>query len=308
MKKNNLLKLKPAQLLTHARNMRRFYPAEQVREMANSILAAKGVIEPLIVIKESRGHKWLVIDGNMRLAGARLLGEKSPSLDCKVIDCTEADQLLSMTITNQVRYDIDPVSEGLHYKALQKEGLSTRDISKRTGVYEIRISNRKILADLEEPIQKLIISGKLPADPRVARALLRLTPAVRIKLATHLSENPNIKIATILNACERLLEDRNPKKRLKHPASGLSGVVRAGDKTTSAKDIRAAAKAMCKKCNQVEDKLGVGDEPSWSMLAHAADDTCSDCDLREMQRICACCPAVQLLRTILAMKESTNGR
>ena len=54
--KKELLKLSPTQLLTHPRNMRRFYPAEQVREIANSILAAKGVIEPLIIIK-SKGSK-----------------------------------------------------------------------------------------------------------------------------------------------------------------------------------------------------------------------------------------------------------
>jgi len=57
----------------------------------------------------------------------------------------------------------------------------------------------------------------------------------------------------------------------------------------------------------MEDRLREGDEPAWSMLVHAADDTCGDCDLKDMQRICSCCPAVQLLRNLVAMKDKTNG-
>ena len=306
--KKELLKLKPDQLLTHPRNMRRFYPVEQVREMANSIIAAKGVIEPLIVTKEAKGNKWFVIDGNMRLAGARLLEKESPYLDCKIVDDTEAEQLLSMVIANQVRYEIDPVSEGLHYKALQAEGLSVRDISKRTGVYEIRIASRKILADLDEPIQKLIAAGKFPADVRVARALLALTPAVRVKLVTHLSENQNIKIKTILTACERLMVEKNPANKLKNPAIELSAAMRSNIKTVSGKIIRSAARKMCEKCNQVEGKLNEGGEPAWSMVVHEMDQTCKSCELKEMRGICTLCPAVVFLRNIINLKENHNGK
>src|ERR1700744_6515801 len=106
----NLLMLKPSQLLNHPRSMRKFYPADQVGEMAESIAAHKGVIEPLIVMRDSKKDKWIVIDGNMRLAGARLLGDKCPDLECKVVEQTEAEQRLSMVIANQIRYDVDPVS------------------------------------------------------------------------------------------------------------------------------------------------------------------------------------------------------
>lgn len=301
MSKKELLKLNPEQLLTHPRNMRRFYPAEQVREMANSIIAAKGVIEPLIVAKESNKNKWLVIDGNMRLAGARLLGEKCPSLDCKVVDQNEANQLLSMVITNQIRYEVDPVSEGLHYKALKSEGLSIRDISKRTGVYEARITHRIILADLDEPIQKLIADGKLPASPIVAHALLKLKPDMRVRLAIRLSENPNTKISTIEKACDRLLEDKTPKKKLKRPAVELSGALE-NKGATNGKSLRRAAKKVCEKCNQVEGKLCESSEPAWSMVVHAADENCGSCDLKDMQRICTMCPSVTLLKNLITMK------
>ncbi len=274
--------------------------------MANSILAANGVIEPLIVTKEPSG-KYIVVDGNMRLAGARLIGDKCPLLDCKVIKQNEAEQLLSMVIANQVRYDVDPVSEALHYKALKNQGLSIREISKRTGVYEIRISNRIILAELDDPIQKLIADKKLSHDPSVARAFLQLTPAVRIKLAQRVAENPNIKIATIINACASLAQNKKTTKKLKRPAVELSGALQAKG-AADGNNIRAAAKAMCHRCNQVEGKLNDNDEPAWSQVVHAADETCNNCDLKEMQSVCLGCPAVVLLRKLLNAKVKTNGK
>lgn len=305
MNKRELLALKPSQLLTHPRNMRRIYLAEQVREMANSIAASNGVIQPLIVQKDPSG-KWLVVDGNMRLAGARLLGDKCPALDCKIVEQKELEQFLTMTAVNKVRYDVDPVSEGMHFKALQDEGMSVREISKKTGVYEARISNRLVLADLEEPIQKLIAAEKFPADARVARALLELTPAVRIKLVSRCAENPNMKLATIINACERLRpENKKTGKKLKRPAVELSGAL-TGKGATDVKTLRAAAKKMCESCNQVEDKLRQGDEPAWAFIVHEADKNCNDCTLKDMQEVCAQCPAVSLLRNL--MKGSVSGR
>lgn len=297
----NLLSLKSSQLLTHPHNMRRFYPADQVGEMAESIAANKGVLQPLIVTRDAK-DKFIVVDGNMRLAGARLLGDKCPLLECKVVDTEAADQLLTMVIANQIRYDVDPVSEGLHYKALQTEGLTVRDISKRTGIYESRIISRKVLAELDKPIQQLIIENKLPHSADVAKALLSLTSAVRIKLAERLAQNPNVKIKTILNACERMAKDQPPTKKLKRPAVELSGALNVKGETVTAKDVHAAANKVCFSCNQYEGALAQGPAPAWSMIVHSADKTCDTCSLKDMQKICGSCPAVELLRNIIANK------
>lgn len=299
-----LILLKPDQLITHPRNMRKFYPADQVREMAASIASCEGVFEPLIVTPAA-GGKWIVIDGNMRLAGARTLGEKCPLLECKVVNQSEADQLLAMVTANQVRYDVDPVSEAMHYKALEDEGLSVRDISKRTGVYEARIINRKILADLEQPIQQLIIDGKLPSSHLVASELLKLPPKTRLRLATRAANNPNMKIQTIVKACQNLAAGK-AKKKLTRPAAQLASIEgQEGDVT--AKELRLAVARACKACNQFDVELMHGRAPAWSMVAHAADATCSSCDLKEMQSICRTCPAVELLRNLKAAKADSHG-
>ena len=293
--------LKPKNLLTHPRNIRRFYPPKDVQEMANSIAAVGGVLQSMIVVKEGKNHshKYFVVDGNVRLAGANLLGDKCPPLKCEVVTQSKAEQQLSMIIANQVRYDIDPVSEGLHYKALRDEGLSCREISKRTGIYEVRITKRLILADLPEQIQQLIIEKKLPADERAAKALLSLPKKKAIRLAERLAKNPNIKIMTIVAAAEKLASKEAGGASLKHPASELSGAAASEKKKARIEEIREVAAKTCHSCNQYEGKLKKTPEPAWSMVTHAADTTCKQCPLKEMQNICGSCPAVQLLKNLL---------
>ena len=301
MTSNNLLLLKPKNLLTHPRNMRRFYPSSQVREMANSIAAGGGVIQPLIVTEdgEKNSHKYFVVDGNMRLAAARLLEDKCPPLECKVVEQKESEQLLSMVVANQVRYDVDPVSEGLHYAALMKEGLTVRSISKLTGVYEARITKRKVLADLPEAIQRLIANGRIPADDRAARAFLSLPKDRAVKFAERLAQNPNITIKTIVAAAEKLAQKQAAGKPLKRPSAELSGALRSEKKSASAAEIRKAAREACHSCNQYEGKLRETPEPAWAVVVHAADKTCDQCPLKDMQTICGSCPAVQLLRKLV---------
>lgn len=292
--KQGIINLRPDQLITHPRNMRKFYPADQVQEMADSIRAHSGVIEPLIITKGSAG-KYLVVDGNMRLAGARLLADDCPPLECKIVSMTEASQLLAMVTTNQVRYDVDPVSEALHYKALRdKEGLTIREISKRTGVYEARIINRIILAELEEPIQQLIADKKLPSNHLVAQALLKLEADMRMHLVKKIAANPGTSIKTIIKACENLAAGKAAKK-LKRPAVQTAGVEDKQGRIR-AKELRLAFTKVCRSCNQLEDELGQG--LAWPVVAHAADETCSRCDLKEMRTICESCPAVELLRNL----------
>lgn len=300
--KAKLMMLKTKHLLIHPKNMRRFYPDAQVREMANSIAAAGGVLQPLIVVKDptKHSHKYLVVDGNMRLTAARLMGDKCPDLKCDVVSQKDAEQQLSMIVANKIRYDVDPVSEALHYKALQEQGLTNRKISKLTGVYEARIINRRILADLPPEVQQLIVEEKLPASPDAAKALLALPDRkTMVKLATRLAKNPNIKIRTIIAAAERLTIGDAGKKKLKHPASELSGAPSTQRVVALRGELRDAAKNTCQKCNQYEGKLRKTPEPAWGMIVHASDKTCEVCPLKEMNSICGSCPIVLFLKKLI---------
>lgn len=48
--KGKLLYLSPDNLLIHPKNLRRFYPEDQVREMAGSIRSGKGVLQAMLIV------------------------------------------------------------------------------------------------------------------------------------------------------------------------------------------------------------------------------------------------------------------
>lgn len=82
---------------------------EDVKLMASSIQSAKGVYQALLITPNGKKGHFFVVDGNMRLAGARLLGSKSPLLKCEVISKSHAEHLLAMIVTAKFRFDPDSI-------------------------------------------------------------------------------------------------------------------------------------------------------------------------------------------------------
>lgn len=192
----------PRQLKLHPKNIRVYYPPEQVEEMARSIKARRGVIQALQIVPDpDEPGKFLVVDGNLRLMAARLLAENCPPLKCEIIAAGEAEQLLIMAATG-LFYPKDPVSEGRHYRRLiEVEGLSVEAIAAQTGISRATIDARLRTLELEGDIQQLMAAGKLSADIRVSRALLSVPdPALRLRLARRFARH-DTSIPQILRSC-----------------------------------------------------------------------------------------------------------
>lgn len=211
-------------LRLHPDNMRRYYPPEQVAEMAESIRAAGGVLQALLVvpIREQPGC-YLVVDGNMRLSGARLLGDDCPLLKCEVIEADRARQLLVMAITSRIHYPKDPISEARHYRRLMvEEGYSKRDIARHIGVNEGTVSARLKLLELDEPIQRDVANGSLPKDTKLVDALMAIPePVIRVDLARRLASNPRTTAKSAIAAALKVAEQVGRPVRAKKPALTL---------------------------------------------------------------------------------------
>ena len=244
----------------------------------------------------------------VRLAGARLLGKDCPPLKCELLDANAAEQLLTMLVTAKFRYDPDPISEALHYKRLMdEEGYSVPQISKATGVSATSIYLRMKLLDLDKEIQELIGSGKLPADNKAAEAFLSIPDSkARVMLAKRVARD-GMTIKSITAACDRL--NTQLKEIPKDPgtiAPALSvGKQRAFGKKVKPDTkvkfdvVRIAVKAMCEKCDIKAASFGPGAEPAWSLIAHAAEETCGTCDVRKVKNACGSCPGVDIVRRIV---------
>lgn len=168
------------QLKIHPKNLRHYYPAADVQEMAASIQAVGGVIQALQIVPagqftEDRMPLFYVVDGNMRLAAARTLDD-CPPLKCEQISSSEAEQLLLMAVTSQFHYPKDPISKARHYRRLvEEEGITPPQIAELTGLSQSTIYNHLSLLELtSERAQHLIGEGKLSADIALHRALQRI--------------------------------------------------------------------------------------------------------------------------------------
>lgn len=310
---NQLLYLLPDRLMIHPENLRRFYPDEQVREMADSIRAAKGVIQPLRIVQNGNSGKYFVVDGNMRLSGARLLEKSCPRLKCELVNESKARQLIAMVITAKFRYDPDPISKALHYERLiKKEHYTILQIAHATGIHARTVENRLKLLKLEPEIQELVGNLKLPADWKVTQALLSIPDTrVRVKLAQRLSRD-NVSIKTIIASCDRLVSRMKESSMDPGRVPALSigqqrtfGKTVPADATAKLQQVRDSAKAMCEKC---ELKLSsLGPESAWSLIAHAAEGTCARCNIREVKGTCNQCPGVEIIRHLIsAMGEKKS--
>lgn len=126
-------------------------------EMAASMKSA-GLIQPIIVRKTADGYQ--LIAGERRLRAARLAGLQTiPAIVRQVDDFTQAQLAL---IENIHRENLNPIDRAKAYRTLMSQlGLTQQELANRLGEDRSSIANHLRLLDLAEPVQQLILDGKL---------------------------------------------------------------------------------------------------------------------------------------------------
>jgi ParB family chromosome partitioning protein len=309
------------QLANHPDNPRRFYKAEDLLALVSSIRESGGVDQALIVVPDGhladgREH-FLVVDGNYRLAAARVLGVAAPLLKCEIRrSLNRREQLLIMARTSTLWFEKDPVSEGQHYRKLLMQdpetgeaGMTRLALARAMGHSQSYIAGRLRLLDLDLDIQELIARGEVSKDVRVAEALLTIdAPAARIRLARELARR-KASVRASIAACERLRgelvkhsKDRrvqDARRKGTQPSLTLAGEEVGGlPKSTAQKtwgNVRESGRIVCQKCDIRQQALAEIKEPAWAQISHAAGDTCDVCSLRQIESACDGCPLPEFL-------------
>lgn len=254
--KDQLIYCQHWQLKIHPQNIRLYYPDEDVAEMAGSIKAQGGVLQALLVTPiPNEPGRYYVIDGNMRLAGGRRLGDSCPPLKCEVIEATRAQQLLMMLTTTRFHYPKDKISEARHYRRLMaEEGLSAADIAGSVGLSDSTIYNTLKVLELDDDIQTLIGQGcKNLADAQVIRALLKIPDSViRINLARRFARN-GTSVKVILANCKYALNQYHQLNETEPETPKPARRQKPRSARPAAADIRAyiwelAGKTLCQDC------------------------------------------------------------
>ncbi|WP_331724766.1 ParB/RepB/Spo0J family partition protein [Streptomyces canus] len=168
-----------------------FNPREELtnlEETADS-MRAKGQIQPVTVARRSAflmAHpgqeealaeaEYVVIDGNRRLAAARLAGLEELRIDVNDdLAASAADLLESALIANIHREDVAPLDQAKAIQDLVKVHGSQGEVARRLGKTPPWVSQRLALLELTPELQEQVETGELKVEP--ARRIGRLPKA-----------------------------------------------------------------------------------------------------------------------------------
>lgn len=157
-------------VLRNPRQPRTQFNDQELQELAISIKEF-GVIQPLIVSRESGSDKYILIAGERRLLGAQIAGLKT--VPVIVREATEQEFIELALIENIQRSDLNPIESAEAYQQLNDEfGLSHDQIAAKVGKSRTSITNTLRLLKLPIELQQALIDEMISEGH--ARALLAL--------------------------------------------------------------------------------------------------------------------------------------
>lgn len=273
----SLANIPVGQIKPNPNQPRQHFDEVKLQELADS-MKLEGQLEPIGV--EPNGQGYILQFGERRWRAAQI--NEWDTIAAIIHEPRgETSRLVRALVENIQRENMNPVEEAKAYAVLSDSGLSWSEVSKRTGKSMTHIKARRVLLELDEPIQQMVAEGRLPRDRRVADALLSLPDMVRVKMALRMD---GMSIEGIVTA----VAVYNSRKEVKGP-----GVYK------NAKPERKPASS------SYIIEIVAGDFPA--NLAAAAEQTCQSCVLFQEPMSVSCheCPAVRLARILV---KSVEGR
>lgn len=183
-KASGLAMLSVSAIVPHPGQPRRRFDEAALDELAASI-AARGVIQPVIVTPHQQGYRLVAGERRWRAAQKAQLHE-IPAL---IRDLDDREITALALIENLQREDLNPVEEARAYHKLSEdEGLTQAEIAKLVDKSRSHVANFQRLLALPEPVLDLVEEGQLSMGH--ARALIGSDDAVMLAseaVAKHLS-------------------------------------------------------------------------------------------------------------------------
>lgn len=162
---------------------RKKFDEEALQELSDSI-KEYGVLQPLLVKKS--GEIYQIIAGERRWRAAKLAGLKEVPVIIREYDRQQSVEIA--LIENVQRADLNPIEEAYAYQLLMQEfGLKQEEIAARVSKNRATITNSIRLLKLAEPVQRLLIEGKISSGH--ARTLLGIeNPTQQVEIANLIIE------------------------------------------------------------------------------------------------------------------------
>lgn len=173
----NVLEIPLDEICPNPAQPRKVFDDSMIEELAVSIKEV-GLIQPVVVRPLEKGYELIV--GERRFRAARRAGlEKIPAL---VQDVDPSEQRLMALVENIHRSDLSSVEEAISLKEiLDRTGWNQSELALKLGRSQSAIANKLRLLRLEDPVQEMILSGRL--GERQGRALIGLPAEEQVALA-----------------------------------------------------------------------------------------------------------------------------
>ena len=159
-------------------NPRKRFDEAQLAELAAS-LKNQGVLQPILVRKDSKGYR--IIAGERRWRAAEKAGRKEiPAL---IREASDAEAYELALVENIQRSDLNPLEEAEAFRRLVEERKLTQEqVAERVGKDRSTVANSLRLLALPNEVKQLVADGDL--DMGHARAILGLSkPQEMVTLA-----------------------------------------------------------------------------------------------------------------------------
>lgn len=149
----DLDKLRPSKL-----NPRKASAPAELKELADSI-TRHGILQPILVRKDSDGKGWEVLAGSRRVAAARMAGLKQiPACEVDWDDATAQEASLAENIQ---RENLTALEEARAMRAGMVRGESVKGLAARYGKSERSVFRRLKLLELDPKVQGALEDGKI---------------------------------------------------------------------------------------------------------------------------------------------------
>lgn len=149
---------------------RKVFDEEQLNELSESI-KSYGILQPLLVQKQSQGDNYEIIAGERRWRAAKLAGLKE--VPVLIREYSKQQTMEIALIENVQREDLNPIEEAKAYQMLIQEfGLKQEEVAERVSKNRATVTNSMRLLKLDERVQDMLIQNSITGGH--ARALLGL--------------------------------------------------------------------------------------------------------------------------------------
>ncbi|UAB78478.1 ParB/RepB/Spo0J family partition protein [Erythrobacter sp. SCSIO 43205] len=195
-------------------NPRKHFDETALEELAASI-AARGVIQPIIVRPKSNGKYELVAGERRWRAAQKARLHEMPAL---VRELSDREVMALALIENLQREDLNPVEEARAYQRLaEDEGMTQAEIARMVEKSRSHVANIQRLLGLPEAVLDLVEAGKLSMGH--ARALVGNDDAAAL---AEKAVNDNLSVREIEKLVRKVAKQIGATKETSNPlpASG----------------------------------------------------------------------------------------